>query len=77
MLNTVGGSVGTALLAVVLQSRLAERESLGVAVAFAHTFWWVLGCCLVALLGAAMLPGAARPDPAATPDPDAAAPRAR
>ncbi|MEV5541015.1 MDR family MFS transporter [Saccharopolyspora shandongensis] len=80
MINTVGGSVGTALLAVVLQSRLAEREVLGavgVPVAFADTFWWVLGCCLVAVLGAALLPGAAKPDSAATPEPDAAASHVR
>ncbi|HYH29278.1 MAG TPA: MFS transporter, partial [Pseudonocardia sp.] len=59
LLNTVGGSIGTALLAVILQTRLAAREPLGaagVAWAFADAFWWVLGFCVVALLGVSRLP---------------------
>ncbi len=60
LLSTVGGSIGTAVVAVVLQSRLDARSPLGdagVALAFADTFWWVLGLCLVAVLGATRLPG--------------------
>ena len=61
LLNTVGGSVGTALLAVVLQSRLAARgaDPSAVSAAFADTFWWVLGLVLVAAAAATRLP---RPD---------------
>ncbi len=55
LLNTVGGSVGTAALAVVLQDRLAARGP-DVSGAFADTFWWVLGLCLLAAAGATRLP---------------------
>ncbi|WP_033289499.1 DHA2 family efflux MFS transporter permease subunit [Amycolatopsis jejuensis] len=55
LLNTLGGSVGTAVLALVLQSRLAVRGP-DVAAAFADTFWWVLGLVVVAVAGAVKLP---------------------
>ncbi|MFT2019338.1 DHA2 family efflux MFS transporter permease subunit [Streptomyces sp. 796.1] len=55
LLNTVGGSVGTAVLAVVLQSRLDARGA-AVGWAFGDTFWWVIGCCLLAAAGATRLP---------------------
>lgn len=55
LLNTLGGSVGTAVLALVLQNRLAARGT-EVAAAFADTFWWVLGLVVVAAAGAAKLP---------------------
>lgn len=57
LLNTVGGSVGTAALAVVLQDRLAARGP-DIPGAFADTFWWVLGFCLLAAAGATRLPRA-------------------
>ncbi|WP_367128661.1 MDR family MFS transporter [Saccharothrix sp. HUAS TT1] len=60
LLNTVGGSIGTAILAVVLQDRLAANGS-DVTAAFADTFWWVLGLALVAVLGATRLPRHRRP----------------
>ena len=63
LLGTIGGSIGTALLAVILQTRLAAREPLGaagVAWAFADAFWWVLGFSVVALLGVTRLPRHAR-----------------
>ncbi|MCF3118295.1 multidrug efflux MFS transporter [Streptomyces arenae] len=55
LLNTVGGSLGTAALAVVLQSRLDARGQ-DISWAFADTFWWVLGFCLLAAAGATRLP---------------------
>lgn len=55
LLNTVGGSVGTAVLAVVLQNRLDARGA-AVGWAFGDTFWWVIGCCLLAAAGATRLP---------------------
>lgn len=55
LLNTVGGSVGTAALAVVLQNRLSARGP-DIPVAFGDTFWWVLGFCLFAAAGATRLP---------------------
>jgi hypothetical protein len=54
LLNTIGGSVGTAVLAVILQSRLAARGD--VDLAFADAFWWALGLCAVAALGITRLP---------------------
>ncbi|SFY07888.1 DHA2 family efflux MFS transporter permease subunit [Streptomyces atratus] len=55
LLNTVGGSVGTAALAVVLQNRLSARGP-DISGAFGDTFWWVLGFCLLAAAGATRLP---------------------
>lgn len=56
LLNTVGGSVGTAALAVVLENRLSARGP-DISSAFGDTFWWVLGFCLLAAAGATRLPG--------------------
>jgi uncharacterized membrane protein len=53
VLQRVGGSIGTAILAVVLQSGingLAKPTPAGIAGAFAATYWWVLGISVVALL---------------------------
>lgn len=55
LLNTVGGSVGTAALAVVLQNRLSARGP-DISGAFGDTFWSVLGFCLFAAAGATRLP---------------------
>ncbi|KPC83917.1 MULTISPECIES: MDR family MFS transporter [Streptomyces] len=55
LLSTVGGSLGTATLAVVLQSRLSARGP-DIASAFADTFWWVFGFCVLAAAGATRLP---------------------
>lgn len=61
LLSTLGGSIGTALVAVILQSRLTALGAGDSAVAFGQTFWWVLGFCLVALAGATRLPGVRHP----------------
>jgi MFS family permease len=53
VLQRVGGSIGTAILAVVLQSGisgLATPSPAGIATAFADTYYWVLAISLVALL---------------------------
>ncbi|HEY6890517.1 MAG TPA: DHA2 family efflux MFS transporter permease subunit [Solirubrobacter sp.] len=53
VLQRVGGSIGTAILTVVLQSGisgLATPTAAGVAGAFGATYYWVLGISLVALL---------------------------
>ncbi|MEV5013623.1 MDR family MFS transporter [Streptomyces sp. NPDC053780] len=54
LLNTVGGSLGTAALAVILQSRLDARQD--VPAAFSDTFWWVVGLALLAAAGTTRLP---------------------
>lgn len=59
LLGTVGGAVGTAVLAVVLEHRLHARGT-DVSAAFADAFWWVLGMVLVAAVAATRLP---RPAP--------------
>ncbi len=58
VLQRVGGSIGTAVLAVVLQSgisSLAIPTPSGIAGAFADTYWWVLGISLVALAPTVLL----------------------
>lgn len=55
LLNTVGGSVGTAAVAVILDNRLAATGA-DVPAAFGDTFWWVLGFCLFAAAAATRLP---------------------
>jgi EmrB/QacA subfamily drug resistance transporter len=53
VLQRVGGSIGTAILTVVLQtgiSGLSTPTPAGVAGAFGDTYYWVLGISLVALL---------------------------
>jgi EmrB/QacA subfamily drug resistance transporter len=62
----VGGSFGAAVLAVILQRRLAGA---GAATAFPHTFRWAAGFTVVALIPALLLPTtrrstAAQPAPA-------------
>ncbi|EIE99260.1 DHA2 family efflux MFS transporter permease subunit [Saccharomonospora glauca] len=56
LLNYVGGALGTAVVAVLLEARLATSNA---ASAFGVAFWCVLGLCGVALLAALRLPGPA------------------
>jgi MFS family permease len=64
MLNVVqrvGGSIGTAILAVVLQQQLVGLGSgpppsaSAVSAAFAHTYWWALAMSAAALVPALVL----------------------
>jgi EmrB/QacA subfamily drug resistance transporter len=59
LVTTVGGSIGTAAVAVILRSRLTARTP-DISAAYADTFWWVLAFCAAAALAAARLP-ATRP----------------
>jgi MFS family permease len=52
-LQRIGGSIGTALLAVILQRQ--ERTTPELATAFAHTFAWAAGLTFLAVLPAAVL----------------------
>lgn len=60
----VGGTLGTATYAVVLQHHLSEVGSAAgpenVTAAFAQTFWWPLLVAAVALVPALLLPGRRR-----------------
>ena len=56
----LGGAVGVAVLAVVLQRATAVVPA---AEAFRHSFWWAVGLTAVSVLLAFVLPG--RPSPAA------------
>jgi hypothetical protein len=73
-MKRLGGSVGVALAAVVLERQLpgaadavaeGAAPSAAVADAFGRSFWWVLGFCALALVPAAFLPR--RPAVAAEP----------
>jgi EmrB/QacA subfamily drug resistance transporter len=57
VLQRVGGSLGTAIVAVVLQGQLkhAGNAHAAVAAGFAHTYWWVMGLTLLALLPTLLL----------------------
>jgi EmrB/QacA subfamily drug resistance transporter len=53
----IGGALGTAVLAVVLQHHLpAQPDATGIADAFDATFWWTLGFSALAFIPAALLP---------------------
>jgi len=56
VIQRVGGSIGTALLAVVLQHQLAgARTPSAVVHGFGHTFWWSIGLTALAALPALVL----------------------
>ncbi|WP_432831608.1 MDR family MFS transporter [Dactylosporangium sp. CA-092794] len=57
----VGGAVGAAVLAVILQHQG------GSAAAFQTTFWWATGFALIALVPAVLLPKSPTPSPAPAP----------
>lgn len=61
----LGGSFGTAVLAVVLERKL----DVGAAAAFDTAFWWAVAFCAAAVGLSLLLPGATAPDPAAAPRP--------
>jgi EmrB/QacA subfamily drug resistance transporter len=52
VIQRVGGSIGTAILAVVLSSRARHDE---INAAFAHTFWWTVALTALAILPALVL----------------------
>ncbi|MWA02927.1 DHA2 family efflux MFS transporter permease subunit [Actinomadura sp. LD22] len=61
----IGGSVGTAVLAVILQHTASgARTPDALADAFAAAFWWSVGFTAVAVPLTLLLPGRARPAPA-------------
>jgi hypothetical protein len=56
VLQRVGGSLGTAIIAVVLQGQTDHAHTATAAAAgFAHTYWWVMGVTLIALVPAVVL----------------------
>jgi EmrB/QacA subfamily drug resistance transporter len=66
----IGGSVGVALLAVILSTSAVSAGSL--ATGFDIAFWWAVGFTAVAVVLSVALPGRARPAPAAVAAPAAA-----
>jgi EmrB/QacA subfamily drug resistance transporter len=56
----VGGSIGVAVLTLLLQSELVSSDG-STGAAFAHTFWWILALTLLALVPAAVLARSERP----------------
>jgi EmrB/QacA subfamily drug resistance transporter len=70
----VGGSFGTAILAVILQTQLTAHNAGGLAgraAAFDSAFWWSLGLTALAVIPALALPGR----PARSPSQPSPAPR--
>ncbi len=60
VLQRVGGSLGTAVIAVVLQNNLSHiapgpHAVAAAATGFGHTYWWVMGATLIALVPTALL----------------------
>jgi EmrB/QacA subfamily drug resistance transporter len=55
VLQRVRGSIGTAILTVVLQNGFTSNAPAAMAASFAHTFWWVVGIGVVAMLPTIML----------------------
>ncbi|MGI8903451.1 MAG: DHA2 family efflux MFS transporter permease subunit [Solirubrobacteraceae bacterium] len=57
VLQRVGGSLGTAIIVVVLQGHLghAGNGHAALAAGFAHTYWWVMAVTLLALLPTLLL----------------------
>jgi EmrB/QacA subfamily drug resistance transporter len=55
VLQRVGGSIGTAILTVVLQNGITANTPDAIAASFAHTYWWVVGVSVVALLPTILL----------------------
>jgi EmrB/QacA subfamily drug resistance transporter len=55
VLQRVGGSIGTAILAVVLQQGFTANTPGVLASSFAHTYWWVLGISALALAPTVLL----------------------
>ncbi|GAA3029665.1 DHA2 family efflux MFS transporter permease subunit [Actinokineospora globicatena] len=66
LLNTLGGSVGTAVIAVVLHARFTVRGP-DAAAAFADTFWLVLALAVLAAVAATRLPRPRQRDQAGPP----------
>src|ERR1700754_454507 len=55
VLQRVGGSIGTAILTVVLQQGITANTPVAIAASFAHTYWWVVGISVVALAPTVLL----------------------
>jgi EmrB/QacA subfamily drug resistance transporter len=61
VLQRVGGSLGTAIIAVVLQNNLSHivrggpHAAASAASGFGHTYWWVMAATLIALVPTALL----------------------
>jgi len=49
VLQRVGGSIGTAILTVVLQNGISANTAPAIAASFAHTYWWVVAISAAAL----------------------------
>ena len=58
LVQQVGGSFGAAVIAVILQTQMAAHagSSAGLALAFAHTFWWSVALAALAVVPALLLP---------------------
>jgi EmrB/QacA subfamily drug resistance transporter len=72
IVQQVGGSFGSAVLALILASTLLSQHAVTAAaraLAFNTAFWWAIGFTVLALLPAVLLPAAAHPEPGGRPGP--------
>jgi EmrB/QacA subfamily drug resistance transporter len=61
IMQQLGGAFGAAVIAIILQQEITSfLSSGGLAAAFSHTFWWVMGFTTFALVPALFLPGSFR-----------------
>ncbi|QAY71192.1 MDR family MFS transporter [Xylanimonas protaetiae] len=76
LLQQLGGSFGTAVLATVLASGTTHAVTLADgAVAFDHAFWWAVGFTGLAVVLSFLLPAHRAQEPGATPEPPRTAAR--
>jgi EmrB/QacA subfamily drug resistance transporter len=77
IMQQVGGSFGTAVVAMILQTQLTAHAAGagGRAAAFDVTFWWSLGLTAIAVVPALFLPGRVSPRPRPAADGSVAAGR--
>jgi EmrB/QacA subfamily drug resistance transporter len=69
LVQQLGGAVGTAVLAVVLQRQLAGHlGAAGHTIAFDHTFFWAVAFTALAIIPALLLPRLQRSEPEQTTD---------
>ncbi len=61
IMQQLGGAFGAAVMAVILQQQITSyAASGGLATAFSHTFWWVVGFTVFAIVPTLFLPGSLR-----------------
>ena len=61
IIQQVGGSFGSAILALILASALTSHHAATAALAFNTAFWWAIALTVIALIPATLLPAVKTP----------------